>query len=107
MWNPRPSIRVLKTLRTVSANRGSWSLQMVLEPDKGQCASEKAEPQRGWTRGDVLIRTFGSKGGGLGVPRRLEKRTSVSEDAGPRNEVDCEIPRRLGRKTNAQKGKHI
>ena len=39
------------------------------------------------------------KGGGLGVPHQLEKGTNASEDAGPRRGVDCEIPRRLGKRT--------
>ena len=36
--------------------------------------------------------------GAWGVPHRMEKGTSASEGARPRREVDCEIPRRLGRR---------
>ena len=53
---------------------------MVSELDTRRCASEEAEPQRGWTRGGVLAkmldhidwrrervpaRTLGTEGGGL------------------------------------------
>ena len=34
--------------RTISASSGLGLLQMVLEPDTGQCASEDAGPPRGW-----------------------------------------------------------
>ena len=46
-------------------------------------------------------RMLDPKGGGLGVSHRLEKGTSVSEDAGPQREVDCEIPHWLGRRTKS------
>ena len=43
---------------------------------------------------------WASKGVDLvGVPHRLEKGTSASEDVGPQTGVDCEIPHRLGRRT--------
>ena len=58
---------------------------MVSELDTKQCASKNTRPQRGVV---------------LGVPRRLEKGTSASEDEGLRREVDCEIPHRLGRRMN-------
>ena len=44
-------------------------------------------------------RKLGPEGGGLGVPHRLEKVSSVSENARPRRRVDCEIPHRLERGT--------
>ena len=40
-------------------------LQMVSEQDIGQCVSEKAEPQRRWTRGSVPARKMSPEGGGL------------------------------------------
>ena len=49
----------------------------------GRCANEEAEFRKGWTRGSVLTRMLGPEGGGLGVPHRLEKETSVSENAEP------------------------
>ena len=39
------------------------------------------------------------KGGELGIPHRLEKGMSASEDAGARRGMDCEIPRQLERGT--------
>ena len=47
----------------------------------------------------MLARTLDPKGGGLGVPHRLEKGTSASKDVGPRRRVDYEIPHELERKT--------
>ena len=38
---------------------------MVSELDTGRCVSEEDEPWRGWTRGGVLARMLGSKGGGF------------------------------------------
>ena len=70
--------------KTIFASEGLGQ-QMVLEPNTRRCDCEEAEPQRGQTRGDV--------------PHRLEKRTSASENAGTQRGVDCEIPRRLGRRT--------
>ena len=85
--------------RTISANGGFGLLQMVSELDTGRCASEETRPERGWTRGNVPARMLGTEGGWMGgVLHRLEKGTSVIEDAGLRREVDCEIPRRLGRR---------
>ena len=51
MWKPLPSRRVLKTLRgspkrTTFASGGFGSLQMVSEPDNGQCGSEDSESRR-------------------------------------------------------------
>ncbi|KAG7033927.1 Cysteine-rich receptor-like protein kinase 10, partial [Cucurbita argyrosperma subsp. argyrosperma] len=34
--------------RTISVSSGLWLLQMVLEPDTGQCANEDVGPLRGW-----------------------------------------------------------
>ena len=48
-----------------------------------------------WTRGGVLARTLPRRGVDWGVPHRLEKGTSASEDVGTRRKVDCEIPRRV------------
>ena len=46
------------------------------------------------------VRTLAPKGVDLvGVSHRLEKGTSASEVAGPRREVDCDVPRWLGRRT--------
>ena len=42
---------------------------------------------------------WATKGVNWGVPHRLEKGTSANENAGPRREVDYEIPRRLERIT--------
>ena len=85
MWKSLPSRHVLKTLRgsskgkspkrTISSSGGLEPLQMISKPD-GRLSLEgdgyKTVCQQGcWT----------SKGGGLGVPHRLEKGTSVSEDA--------------------------
>ena len=52
VWKPLPSKHVLKTLkaspkRTISASSGFEPLQMVLEPNTGQCANEEAKPQKG------------------------------------------------------------
>ena len=74
---------------------------MVSEPDIGRCANKEAEPRKG-----VDMRRYASRdveprrGVDWGeVPHLLEKGTSVSEDAGPRRGVDCEIPHWLERKT--------
>ena len=64
---------------------GFGLLQIVLEPDIGRYASEEAEPQRGGHR-RVLVRTLAPNGVDWGVPHRLEKGTSASEDAGSREE---------------------
>ena len=34
--------------RIISSSGGLELLQMVLEPNNGQCASKDAEPRRGW-----------------------------------------------------------
>ena len=49
--------------RTISASGGLGLLQMVSEPDIGQCASEDAEPRRGVD---------------CEIPHRLERRTKHS-----------------------------
>ena len=47
------------------------------------------------------VRTLGPKGVDLGaVPHRLEEGKSVSEDAGPRRRMDCDVPHWLGRRVN-------
>ena len=53
-----------------------------------RCASKETELRRG-----VDTRRCASKEGGLVL---LEKRTSASEDAGPRKWMDCEILQWLG-----------
>ena len=65
MWKPLPSIYVLETLRTISASGGLGLLQMVSEPDIEQYANEKADLERGWTRGGVPLKTLVPKEGGL------------------------------------------
>ena len=52
--------------RTTSTSSGLGLLQMVSKLDTGQCASEDAEPQGGWIRGGVSVRTLKPKGGRLG-----------------------------------------
>ena len=47
----------------------------------------------------MLERTLGLEGGWLGLPHRLEKGTSASENVGPQKGVDCEISHQLGRRT--------
>ena len=46
---------------TISASGGLKLLQMVAEPNIGQCASEETEPRRGWTRNGVRTRTLAPK----------------------------------------------
>ena len=47
------------------------------------------------------VGTLGPKGVDLGaIPHRLEEGKSVNKDAGPRREVDCDVPHWLGRRTN-------
>ena len=48
-------------------------LQWISDLGTEQCTNEYAEPQRG-------------------VPHRLKKETSASENAKPRERVNCEIP---------------
>ena len=56
-------------------------LQIVPEPNTGQCADEKAEPRRGWTQGGVPARTLGPEGRvDWRVPHRLKKGMSARED---------------------------
>ena len=89
VWKPSSSRRVLKPRgkpereslkRIISASSGSGPLQMVSELDTGRC----------FPKGVDLV----------GVPYRLEKGTSASEDAGSRREMDCDVPHWLGRRTN-------
>ena len=68
---------------------------MIPGPDIRRCGSEKAEPQRGVDRRRCANKDAGPQKGGWGVPHRLEKETSASEDTGLRREEDCEIPHRL------------
>ena len=52
---------------------------MVSVPDTKQCASEEAEPRRGWTRGSVLTRKLGPEGwwiGGSHIDWRRERVSS-------------------------------
>ena len=46
---------------TIFTSSGIESLQMISELEIGQCASEKVDPRRGWTRGGVPTRTLGSE----------------------------------------------
>ena len=95
VWKPLPSRRVLKNLegkperkspkRKISASGGPGPLQMVSESGTRQCVSEEVVPRKG-----VDMRWCASKDAGprrgvdlVGVPHRLEKGTSVSEDVGP------------------------
>ena len=78
VWKPLPSRHVLKLWgenlkRTISTRGRLGRLQIVWESDTGRCANEDAEPRR---RVDCEI------------PHQLERRTRVSEDAGPRKGVD-------------------
>ena len=76
---------------TIFANGGLGPLQIVLESDTEQCASEKAEPLEGGGHEVVCEK------GHWSVPHCLEKGMSVNEDI--RFQVDYEIPHRLGRIT--------
>ena len=68
---------------------------MISETDTRQVPKRRLSPKGKWTRGSVPAKTLGHEGGWIGgVPHRLEKGTSASEDTG----VDCEIPYRLGRR---------
>ena len=55
--------------------------------------------QGGWALKGVNTSWCANKRVDWGVPHRLEKGTSVSEDARSWRGVDCEIPHRLGRRT--------
>ena len=49
VWKPLSSRRILKTLRKspkriISASDGFGPLQMISEPDTGQCANKEPEP---------------------------------------------------------------
>ena len=44
-------------------------------------------------------RTLGSKEVDWGVPHQLKEGTSVSDGAGSRRRIDCEIPHRLRKRT--------
>ena len=56
---------------------------MVSEPDTGRCASEEAEPRKGWpTRRCAGEDTRPRREVDWRVPHRLEKETNVSEDTG-------------------------
>ena len=51
---------------------------MVSESNIERCASEKAEPRRGWTRGGVLVRMLGIEGGWIGGSHINWRREQVS-----------------------------
>ena len=80
--------------RTISVSSGHGRIQMVSEPDIGQCASEEAESRRGWTEGGMLTKTLGLEGESHIDWRR--KRVPA-RTLGPEG-VDCEIPPQLERK---------
>ena len=72
VWKPLPSRHIWKPWgkpkrkspkRTISASGGFGPLQMVSELDNRWCASEEAEPRKGWTRGGVLARMLGPEEG--------------------------------------------
>ena len=61
------------------------------------CASKDAGPQREWiwwgSHVDRRKECWAQKRVDLvGVPHRLKKGTSASEDARPRRRVDCDVP---------------
>ena len=64
--------------RIISASGGLGPLQMVSEPDTGQCASKGTEPRR-----------------------EVDTEQCASADVGPRRGVECEISHRLERGTSA------
>ena len=94
VWKPHSSIRVLKalkgSLKGKAQKRGQYLIVVGLNRYKWY---------QSYTPGDVLSRRLSPKGGGhevcanknvgsrrgmnWGVPHRLEKGTSVSEDVGP------------------------
>ena len=88
VWKPLPSRRVLKTWRespnrTISTSGGLGLLQMVSESDIERCANEETKLRRRANTRPCARKDVGPrKEGGLGVPHRLEKGTSVSEEAG-------------------------
>ena len=112
VWKSLPNRRVLKTLRGSpkgKAQRRQCRLAVGLGRYKWY--------QKSQTLGDVRARRLFPEGGRheavcqsrrsaprgldlLGVPHRLEKGTSASEDAGLRRGVDCEILHRLGGERN-------
>ena len=83
----------------ISASGGLELLQIVLEQDIGRCASEDAEPEGVGHEALCQQGRWAPNGGGLEDPTSIRegnecqhKGTSASEDAGPRREMDCEIP---------------
>ena len=76
-------------------------LQMISEPDTGQCVSLLAVPRRGVDTRRCASKDAGLKGGWTwwGSHIELEKGTSDSEDIGPRREVDRDVPHWLERRT--------
>ena len=66
---------------------------MVSEPDTGRCASLLVSRRRVDTRRCASKDAGAQRGLDLvGVPHRLEKGTSASEDTGHRREVDFDVP---------------
>ena len=63
---------------------GGYKWYQSQTPNTKRCASEEAEPQRGWTWGSVLTRTLGFEEGRLGGPTSIREGKSVREDAGTR-----------------------
>jgi len=102
VWKPLPSRRVLKALRgnpKGKAQRGQYLLAVGLSRYKwykswtpGNVPTKRLSLEWRWTQGGVPTRMLDPKGGWIWeVPHQLEG-TSVSEYAGPRRGVDCEIP---------------
>ena len=102
MWKPLPSRHVLKTLRespkrTISVSGGLGPLQMVSKSDTERCANEEAESRRGVDMRQCVSKDVEPRiGVDWGVPHRLEKGTSASEDTRSRKGVDRETPHWLG-----------
>ena len=106
MWKPFPRRHVFKTLRespkrTISASGELRLLQMVLEPNTGQCTSEEVESRRGVDTRQCASKDAGSRKGWIwGVPHRLEKGNECQQGRQALKGVDCEIPYWLERRTN-------
>ena len=76
-------------MRTISTSSGLGPLQMVSEPDTGQCASEEVVPRRG-------VDTRRCTSGG---PTSIGERNECQRGRWALKGVDCVIPHWLGRRT--------
>ena len=70
---------------------------MISELHIGRCASEETKPRKSVDTRQCASKDAWPRKGDWGVPHRLGKGTSASEDTGLRREVDCEIPHWLER----------